>query len=387
MGFVTAWMLLGCALWLLMAWLSLRNLWAVRLFEHVRAPAPQPWPRLSVIVPACNEGATLEAASASLRAQDYPDLEILLVDDRSTDDTGALVDRIAATDPRIRALHVTHLPDGWLGKVHAMHVATQQATGQWLLFTDADVHHAPGTLREAVAWAEAERLDHLTLAPQFYSGTWWGEVGLAAFGTLFLAVCRATEIGKPGSDAVLGIGAFNLVRRQTFDRTEGLAWLKLEIADDTGLAMLLHRHGGRSALGMSLSNLRIQWYASLPEVIRGLEKNLFAVIAQFAWWRALIAVPVLLTGALAVPVALLAGSGWVRALALVAWLAMAAVAVSSWRRVGFRLLPQLLVPVGQLLMTWVLLRSAWATLRQGGVKWRGTLYPLHELREGQRVKL
>jgi cellulose synthase/poly-beta-1,6-N-acetylglucosamine synthase-like glycosyltransferase len=380
-------LVLGCIAWLAIAVMSLRNLWAVRLFEAVRAPIPPQWPRLSVIVPACNEGATLEAASVSLRAQDYPDLEILLVDDRSTDDTGALVDRIAATDPRIMPLHIQHLPDGWLGKVHAMHVATQQATGDWLLYTDADVHHAPGTLRDAIAWAEAEKLDHLTLVPQFHSSTWWGEVGLASFGTVFLAVCRATELGKPGSDAVLGVGAFNLVRRKALEKTEGFEWLRLEIADDTGLAMLLHRHGAKTALGVSRSQLSIQWYASLPDMVHGLEKNMFAVIAQFSWLRAALAVPALVVNALTVPLALVIGPGWLRGLAGLAWLAMAALAVVSWRRVGFRLLPQLLLPVGQLLMAWVLLRSAWATLRQGGVRWRGTLYPLAQLREGQRVKL
>jgi hypothetical protein len=383
----SGWLVLGCIAWLAIAVMSLRNLWAVRLFEDVRAPIPQHWPRLSVIVPACNEGATLEAASVSLRAQDYPDLEILLVDDRSTDGTGALVDRIAASDPRIAPLHIQHLPDGWLGKVHAMHVATQQATGDWLLYTDADVHHAPGTLRDAIAWAEAEELDHLTLVPQFHSSTWWGEVGLASFGTVFLAVCRATELGKPETDAVLGVGAFNLVRRKALEKTEGFEWLRLEIADDTGLAMLLHRHGAKTALGVSRSRLSIQWYASLPDMVHGLEKNMFAVIAQFSWLRAALAVPALVTNALAVPLALLIGPGWLRAVAVLAWLAMTAVAVVSWRRVGFRLLPQLLLPVGQLVMAWVLARSAWATLRQGGVRWRGTLYPLAQLRAGQRVKL
>jgi hypothetical protein len=106
---------------------------------------------------------------------------------------------------------------------------------------------------------------------------------------VFLAVCRATELGKPGSDAVLGVGAFNLVRRKALEKTEGFEWLRLEIADDTGLAMLLHRHGAKTALGVSRSQLSIQWYASLPDMVHGLEKNMFAVIAQFSWLRAALA--------------------------------------------------------------------------------------------------
>ena len=117
------------------------------------------------MIPACNEADTLGAALGTLLAQDYPALEILLVNDRSTDGTGDIVDRLAASDPRITALHVRELPQGWLGKVHALHVASERARGDWLLFTDADVHFAPGALRRAVAVARVHQLDHLTCVP------------------------------------------------------------------------------------------------------------------------------------------------------------------------------------------------------------------------------
>jgi cellulose synthase/poly-beta-1,6-N-acetylglucosamine synthase-like glycosyltransferase len=127
----------------------------VQKLVSLQVPAPTTWPRLSVVIPALNEVDTLEAALGTLLAETYPDLEIVLVDDRSTDGTGALVDRLAARDPRITPVHITALPEGWLGKVHALHVGTQHARGDWLLYTDADVHFGQGSLRHAVAVAEA----------------------------------------------------------------------------------------------------------------------------------------------------------------------------------------------------------------------------------------
>jgi len=118
-------------------------------------------PTLSVLVPACNEAATLEQAMQSLLAMDYPCMEIIAVNDRSTDGTGALLERLAAENPRLRVRHVVELPAGWLGKNHALHVASQEATGDWLLFTDADVVYSPDALLRAVSYARRVGADHL----------------------------------------------------------------------------------------------------------------------------------------------------------------------------------------------------------------------------------
>ena len=130
-------------------------------------------PTLSIVVPACNEEDTIERGMNSLLALDYPHLEIIAVNDRSTDRTGAILDRLALSDPRLRVLHVETLPAGWLGKNHAMHSGSQAAKGKWLLFTDADVVFAPDALRRTVAFAERECLDHLVLSPRCETHGFW----------------------------------------------------------------------------------------------------------------------------------------------------------------------------------------------------------------------
>ena len=114
-------------------------------------PEPPSWPELGVVIAASNEAETIEPALRSLLAQDYPSLEIVMVDDRSTDRTGTIVDHLAASDARISRVHVRVLPAGWLGKVHALQRGVERVRGDFVLFTDADIHFAPGALRRAVA--------------------------------------------------------------------------------------------------------------------------------------------------------------------------------------------------------------------------------------------
>ncbi|MCI5159154.1 MAG: glycosyltransferase family 2 protein, partial [Candidatus Electrothrix sp. AUS1_2] len=120
-------------------------------------------PSVSVIIPACNEEQELETALTSVLSLDYPNLEIIVLDDRSTDATPQILDRMASQHPRLRVIHITELPAGWLGKNHALHLGAARATGEYLLFTDADVHYTPDTLRRAVARMETRTLDHLSL--------------------------------------------------------------------------------------------------------------------------------------------------------------------------------------------------------------------------------
>ena len=166
-GVMTAWFT-GTSLLLL-------NRHRFRRLSRIAIPsdARETLPTLSVLVPACNEASTLERAMQSLLAMDYPRLEIIAVNDRSTDGTGELLERLAAANPRLRVRHVTALPSGWLGKNHALHIASQEATGDWLLFTDADVVYTPDALLRAVSYARRVGADHLVVSPRIDTCDFW----------------------------------------------------------------------------------------------------------------------------------------------------------------------------------------------------------------------
>jgi len=227
------------AYWLWNLYAAIRVRRDVPSLDGFAPPAGAPLPRLSVVVAACNEAGTIDAAARTLLAQDYPDLEIVLADDRSTDATGAIIDRLADEDDRVRAIHVTALPEGWLGKVHALDRGTAEATGAFLLFTDADVRFAPDALRRAVALCEQRGLDHLAGLPACWSAGLLVDMVVAAFLRPFVAMMRPWAVPRPDSRAFLGVGAFNLVRRSALARTPGFAWLRMEVADDAGLGLMM----------------------------------------------------------------------------------------------------------------------------------------------------
>lgn len=350
-------------------------------------PEGAEWPSVSIIVPACDEAATIEAAAQTLLATDYPALELILINDRSTDTTGALIDRLAEQDPRVLAVHISELPTGWLGKVHAMHVGTARASGELLLYTDADVHFEPTALRRAVAWMEREQLGHLALIPRLDGRGLAYNATISCFAVLFLAAIKAWRIGKPGSRSYGGVGAFSMVRRSDFETTQGWEWLKMEVGDDVGLGMMMVREAGAaSVLGIAADSLRVDWYPSVSALVGGLEKNAFGAMCGYSAWR---------TFGVFVAMACLTGGPFLAAASPVPWLWSVSVATAvalvllaaALRSVGQPFFASLLCPIGLPILAITMARSCITTLRQGGIRWRGQFYPLAELKAGRRVDL
>jgi glycosyltransferase involved in cell wall biosynthesis len=379
-----------CALWVVGLGYLIISIKRLPALRDQHTPVPDVWPRLSVLIPACNEAANLESAVATLLQQDYPDLEIILVDDRSTDGTGEIIERLARENPRIRAVHVETLPRGWLGKVHALHRGVERASGDWLLFTDADVHFGAAILRRAVALVLHQRVDHLALIPRTIQKSFWLELAVNTFGLLFFITTRAASVNRPGSKAFVGIGAFNLVNAERFHRTPGFEWLRLEPGDDVGLGMMIKQSGGTTRLAFAYEDLSLQWYPSVTAMFKGLEKNLFGPGSRYRWWLMLIQVGVIwaLVAAPYVSLALGLAHGlaplWTAGAAAISMQLIFPVCFVADRKTkGFILL---LFPVGVLLITAMMLRAGYQCLKNGGIDWRGTHYPIDQLRAGQRVK-
>jgi glycosyltransferase involved in cell wall biosynthesis len=379
-----------CALWVVGLGYLILSIKRLPVLREQHATVPDVWPRLSVVIPACNEAADLESAVATLLQQDYPDLEIILVDDRSTDSTGEIIERLAREDPRIRAVHVETLPPGWLGKVHALHRGVEQASGDWLLFTDADVHFATGTLRRAVAFVLHQRVDHLALIPRTIQESFWLELAVNTFGLLFFITTRAASVNRPDSKAFVGIGAFNLVNAQRFHRTAGFEWLRLEPGDDVGLGMMIKQSGGATRLAFAYDDLSLQWYSSVTAMFKGLEKNLFGPGSHYRWWLMLLRVGIIWALVLAPYFSLALGLAhglaplWIAGATAIGMQLIFTVCFAAERKI--KILVLLLFPVGVLLITAMMLRAGYRCLKNGGIDWRGTHYPLEQLRAGQRVK-
>jgi glycosyltransferase involved in cell wall biosynthesis len=339
-------------------------------------------PRVSIIVPARNEEESIEKALNTLLVLDYDNYEVIAVNDRSTDRTGEIMERVGrdARHP-LRVIHHTELPPGWLGKTHAMWTAANQATGKWLLFTDADVLFKPDSLRRALAYAESQPADHMVLFPQMIMKRPGEYMMIAFFQTMFMFGHRPWKVADPATDDHMGVGAFNLVRRRVYDAVGTYAALRMEVLDDMKLGKVVKQAGfaQRNVFGKDLISIR--WAHGAFGVVNNLTKNFFAVLS-FQWWRALLSVLGLACLNFGPFLGIWLAHGWARAPYAVALGSILLIYVGmSWRSA----VPPyyfLLHPVSTALFIYTLLRSTIMTLWNDGIVWRGTKYPLEELRKG-----
>ncbi len=381
---VTTFLLIVCGLWSFTAFRWVVANRALRMLPQSIPPPAGPLPRLSVIVAACNEGDTIEDGLGSLRTQGLKDLEIIVVNDRSTDATGEILSRLAADDDRIQPVSIDTLPDGWLGKVHALHQGTARATGSWLLFTDADVIFEEDALACLLAYAIQQDLDHLTLMPHMVHHSVGLEVAIYSFLQILI---HGLGWGLPIKPKPFGAGAFNLVRKTTFDRTPGFEWIKMEVADDAGLALMLDDVGAQSQARLGPEWLKLMWYPSLAALIHGLSKNAFLMLSHGSWSRG---VPLLIGGWVLVTVPILAPL--LSPTVAVFWASGFAIGAHILTNAYLRykvqrpLIAAALAPLGPVIMMVCLTFSAWHCLKNRGVIWRGTRYPWGALTKGQRVK-
>lgn len=361
-----------CLLWFWVALTMVRVALATRILPKSQGAE---YPMISVIVPACNEETTLLPALQSLLSLDYPAMEIILVNDRSQDSTGDLMERMAAQDDRIRVLHVKHLPAGWLGKNHALHQGSTLAQGEWLLFTDADVHFQPDSLKRAITLALSRKLDHLVLAPKIQCLSFWEKVFVAFFTTAFCYRYRPDLAAKPGRHYV-GIGAFNLVRTAPYRQQGGHTVLAREVLDDMELGRLIKSRGYRQCFVASGDAVQVRWAVGLAGIVQGLEKNAFAGLG-YSLPFALSSCLCVLWGCLA-PLWLLTQQSpeW----GLLGLASMALCGAVHSVALGFPFWAGLMYPGAGLVFCFVVLRSALLCTWRGGIYWRGTFYPLKELR-------
>ncbi len=340
-------------------------------------------PSVSLIIPARNESRTIATVLASVRASTYQPLEIVVVDDRSGDDTAEQVERAAAADPRVRLVRGEPLPDGWFGKPWACVQGARAATGEILVFTDADTRHAPDLLAHAVAGLLAERADMLTIAPRQRCDSFWERVVMPQVWLLLGLRYHPSAVNRARrARDVIANGQFIMARREAYERVGTHAAVRGEVAEDLALAQAFFRSGLRSWFAFAESLMETRMYESLPHLVEGWSKNVYLggrrSFPDEPVRRAL--VPVALGVAvifwLLPPLVLAAAlAGWAPSLLTAAALAVA-LSAGFWMLMshGMRVPPAygLLYPLGASVLLYIVLRSTWRGARR--VEWRGRTY-------------
>jgi glycosyltransferase involved in cell wall biosynthesis len=342
-------------------------------------------PRVSIIVPARNEEKDIAESLKRVLALDYDNYEVIAINDRSTDRTGEIMEEVAAKAaagrPILKVIHHQTLPTGWLGKAHAMWTAANSATGDWLLFTDADVLFKPDSVRRALVYAESEKADHVVLFPEMIMKQPGEYMMIAFFQTMFVFGHRPWKVADPTTKDHMGVGAFNLLRTSTYQAVGTYKALRMEVLDDMKLGKVVKNAGfaQRNVFGADLISIR--WARGAMGVVNNLTKNFFALLS-FQWPRTVLSAFALGFLNLMPFLGVWLSHGWARLPYAIALASMFSIYVGmSWRS---RVPPYYfaLHPVSTMIFIYTLFRSMFLTLWHDGVIWRGTRYPLEELRKG-----
>jgi cellulose synthase/poly-beta-1,6-N-acetylglucosamine synthase-like glycosyltransferase len=233
-------------------------------------------PSISILFTGRDEAEKLPGALETLLSLDYPGYEVVAVDDRSEDATGSILKAAAEKDSRLKSVRVDSLPSGWLGKPHGLQQAYKESNGEWIVFTDADVHFAPDVLRRAVALLREKGWEHLTLlgAPKMFTA---GEkIVLTFFGLGFAIGTRPWSVSNSRSSAYMGVGAFQMIRRSAYEKMGTHRRLAMEVVDDVKLGKLVKEAGIRSGVAKAGDAVSVHWHSGLRNTIRGTTKNFFA---------------------------------------------------------------------------------------------------------------
>ena len=338
-------------------------------------------PSVSILFAARDEDEKLASALGGFLALDYPHYEVVAVDDRSEDATPQILADAAAKDSRLKPVRVDSLPAGWLGKPHGLEKAYECSTGEWLVFTDADVHFEPDLLRRAVALAERERLDHLTLLGRAEMFTVGEKIAMTFFGLAFLMATRPWQVSKATSRYYVGVGSFQMVRRNAYVAMGTHKKLAMEVVDDIKLGKVVKDAGFRSGVAKGGNAVSVHWHSGVANIVRGTTKNFYAATG-FRLWVAFAQMFSLVALCVLPWVALPFVHGWARAFAAFSVLIPIIAQGGAALEFGVSPLYALTHPIGALIMAWMLANSTIVTLRQGGIVWRGTFYPIEELKKG-----
>lgn len=335
--------------------------------------------KVSIIVAARNEQRHLRQAVESLMAQDYPQLEIIVVNDRSIDDTGAILTNLARSHDRLRVIHITQLPHGWLGKNHALFIGAQQASGDYLLFTDADVIMHPTAVSRAISFVQQNNLDHLAVSPQTNQKGTLLNILVGTFLYLFTLGKKPWKARDRKSRFYMGIGAFNLIAADAYKKIGTHQRIAMRPDDDMMLGLLVKKNHLQQDVLNGIGMINIEWYTSLGKMIRGLEKNVFAGLNYSLLFAA--AACLCLFTFLVFPVgAVFLTSGAARIINL---LALAVWAVSYADNARFWKIPLwhgIALPLGTVLLIYAIANAVARTIRNHGITWRETHYPLEDLK-------
>lgn len=334
-------------------------------------------PSVAIIIPVCNEEEDLEQALQSVCNLTYSNYRIVVINDRSTDHTAEILEEFKGRCPRLQVVTVTALLEGWLGKNNALYEGYKQSNEEWVLFTDADIKFHPDMLSRAMSYAVNQRLDHLCVLPEVKSRSTVLNSVVATFSIMLMVHLKPWDARKPKSKAYVGIGAFNMVKREAYEKSGTHKRIKLRSDDDLRLGLQIKQSGFRQDVLTGMGYVQLEWYKSLRQFSDGLLKNALAP-SDYNITKTIGGIlSMLISVALPMPVMFIFGSTAIRLMAglmlLFHIIYMTLVPPNKWWYA-------LVIPFAGFFIAFSFLRALVKTVIQGGIYWRDSFYSLEMLR-------
>jgi len=337
-------------------------------------------PRVSICVPARNEERGVESCLQSLLDQDYPNFEVIAIDDNSSDTTGDIIQTLAKRNSKLKFLKGEDLPDDWLGKPFALHQASEVAHGEYLLFTDADTVFKPSALNTSVNVMRERELDLLTLMPKAEFGSFWERAVQPVIFGFIASLTRFKNVNDPDHKSAMGFGAFLMFRRAAYLKIGGHKAGKADVLEDVFLAKRAKHAGLKLFVADAKKLFSIRMYFGFKEIWFGWEKNMFLAMRESvlrAIYNVFTVLGFLFTPYIVLAINIFEQNGWLWIGASL--LGVALVSAASYKtcdEMGLQRINAIFFPFGALVMAAIMANSMFHTLVRKRTQWRGRVYPV-----------
>jgi len=351
------------------------------------SPPPPNAPLISVCVPARNEERNIRACVEAILAQDYPNFEVIALDDRSTDATPELLRQLATSDDRLRVIDGVALPQGWAGKPHALFQAAAAAQGEWLCFVDADTFLSPNTLSSSFTKAIETQADMFTIMTFQILDSFWEKVVMPIVMTALSVGFSPRKVNDPNSKDAIANGQFILIRRSVYDAIGGHESVKDQIVEDKAIAEQVKWNGYRLVVANGFSVARTRMYTSLTEMWEGWTKNIYLglhdrpslmLLGVAGAFLALFAAVILPLWPVFGVLWYLRGGGWLALIVVAQSLILWVIVINARAQVaiGMEISPwyAFTLPLGSAVFAAMMITSTWKILSGQGVLWKGRRY-------------
>jgi cellulose synthase/poly-beta-1,6-N-acetylglucosamine synthase-like glycosyltransferase len=355
---------------------------SIRNLKDIPAQTPDNPISVSIVIPARNEERKIRQALTSVLALDYPDYEVIVINDRSDDNTGRILDDLSHSNAKLKVIHLESLPPGWLGKNYALDCGVKKANGDYIIFSDADVVFRYDTLSRVMPYVKENNIDHLSMAPSHVFKKFLLTSVVIVFEFLFMMRFKPWKVSNPKSRFFIGIGSFNMIRLSAYKKTGGFETLRMRPDDDIMLGKLVKKHGLKSDFIYAPEQISLEWYYSLREMIRAFYKNTYAGF-NYNFLNAIFSIVMLfiLTVLPYFSLFFLSGIGLIVNIGVLFVIFCIYLVLAGSNKVSIFYF--FTYPLACVIIVYLMLRAIFLTLTKGGIDWRGTFYSLKELKSNK----